>query len=165
MDASSSDHGVRASQVNVFEDAPLGTGRSETAGAQPSCVNGDHLARLDLANKGATDDVDSRSFGGDYPTTRQAPQHQRSDALRITSSAQGVVVHENKAEGALKVRQDLGGNLLKSAVIGRHEGCYQRGVAAGVHPVLVGNLGIRGTLSDEGFEGAGVGEVAVMGQS
>ncbi|GAE81383.1 hypothetical protein JCM18920_3142 [Cutibacterium acnes JCM 18920] len=53
----------------------------------------------------------------------------------------------------------------QECVIGRHEGCYQRGVAAGVHPVLVGNLGIRGTLSDEGFEGAGVGEVAVMGQS
>ncbi len=76
-----------------------------------------------------------------------------------------MVVHENETEGTLKVGQDLGGDFLKSAVIGRHEGCYQRGVVAGVHPVFVGNLGIRGTLSDEGFEGAGVGEVAVMGQS
>ena len=70
VDTSSSNNGVRASQVNVFEDAPLGPGRSETAGAQPSRVNGDHLAGLDLANESTTDDVDSRSFGGDHPTTR-----------------------------------------------------------------------------------------------
>ena len=164
VNASPGNDGVRTGQVDVLENAALGTGLGEVTGAKTGGIDGDHLAGLDLADEGAADDVNGSSFGGDHPSAGEAAQHERPDSLRVAGGTQGVVIHEDEAEGTLEVRQHLGGDLFEGAVVGRHESGDQRGVVAGVHPVLVRNIGVRRALDDEGLEGVGVGEVTVVGQ-
>ena len=167
VDVPAGDVGVGAGQVHVLEDTALGLRFRESRGAQAVLVDGDELARLDLADVGRAADVEGGGLGGDDPAALQAAEDQRADALRITGRVQGVLVHEDEREGALDLREDAVGGLLdgqRLAVLvdlGREE----RGEQVGV----VGRRDVRGTaafllgqVGDHLGELGGVDEVAVV---
>ncbi len=162
------DVGVRAGQVHVLEDTALGLRFRESRGAQPVLVDGDELARLDLAHVARTADVQGSGLRGDDPAALQPPEDQRADALRVTGGVEGVLVHEDQREGALDLRKDLVGGFLdgqRLAVL-VHLGREQRGQQVGV----VGRRHTRGAalllgqVGDHLGELGGVDEVAVVAE-
>ena len=81
----------------------MGVGCGEPAGAQAVRVDGDQLARLDLADDAGADDVERGGLAGDDPAALEPAEHQRPDALRVAGGVEGVLVHEDEAEGAAQL--------------------------------------------------------------
>ena len=113
--------------------------------AQAVLVDGDHLAGLDLADEGGTDDVEGRGLGGDHPAALEAAEHERPDALRVAGGVERVLVHPDEGEGALDGREQLGGVLLEAlvGVPGQQRG-DQLGVVGGGRGVLGGQVEAAG---------------------
>ena len=82
------DRGVGPRQVDVLEDAALGVRLGEALLRRPSRVDGDELARLDLADERGADDVERRGLAGHDPAALQPAEHQRADALRVPRGVQ-----------------------------------------------------------------------------
>ncbi len=107
-----------------------------------------------------------RRTRGDHPAALQPAEDQRADALRVTGGVEGVLVHEDEAEGAAHLGQHLAGRLLdgqRLAVVvhlAREQGGDQVGVVGRRDPrraaVLLGQVG------DQLGELGGVDEVAVV---
>ena len=105
VDATTGDGGVRASEVNVLEDATGGLSFCETLGTQTVLINGDELAGLHFTHEGRTDNIKCRGFGGDNPATLQTTEHEGAYTLRIACSVEGVLIHEGEAESTAQGRQ------------------------------------------------------------
>ena len=121
--------GVGAGEVDELEEAALGRGLGEAAGAQAVLVDGDHLARLDLADVGGADDVEGRGLAGHHPAALQAAEDERPDALGVAGGVQRGLVHPDEGVGAGELGQQLGRPLLQRGVgvVGEQRG-HQRGV-------------------------------------
>ena len=132
VDVAAGDRGVRAGQVDVLEEAALGLRRGEPGGPQPVLVDGDQLARLDLADEAGADDVQRGGLAGHHPAALHPAQHQRADALGVAGRVQRVLVHEDEAERAAQRRQHLQRRGLDRQVgaAGQQRG-DQRGVGGG----------------------------------
>src|SRR3954471_21415462 len=74
---------ARPGQVDVLEDAALGLGGGEPGAPQPVGVDGDQLARLDLADDARTDDVQRGGLARHDPAALEAAEHHRTDAVRV----------------------------------------------------------------------------------
>ena len=105
VDATAGDGGVRASEVNVLEDATGGLSFCETLGTQTVLINGDELAGLHFTHEGRTDNIKCRGFGCDNPATLQTTEHEGAYTLRVACSVEGVLIHEGEAESTAKGRQ------------------------------------------------------------
>ena len=97
VDVPAGDVGVGAGQVDVLEDTALGLCFRESGGAQAVLVDGDDLARLDLADEAGAADVEGGGLAGDDPAALQAAEDQRADALRVAGGVERVLVHEDEA--------------------------------------------------------------------
>ena len=165
------DRRVGAGEVDVLEDAPLAPRGSEALRAQAVLVDGDELAGLDLADEGGADDVEGSGLGGDDPAALEPTDDERAQALRVTGGVEGVLVHEDEAEGALQLGQQLHGRRLEGLVLlVGEQGGDQRGVgrvaAAQLSlrhpPPGAVDLGGRGAVLHHLEELGGVDEVAVV---
>ena len=161
------DPGVRPGQVDELEQAALRLGGGEPVALQPALVDGDHLAGLDLAHEGRTDDVQGCGLRGHDPAAALQPaDHQRADALRVPGCVERVVVHEDQAEGPAHVRQLVDSSRQhRLALVGGQQRGEQLGVGGGVHQGAQRQgagpgLGVR----DPDRELVGVGQVAVVAQ-
>ena len=104
VDAAPGDRGVGAGQVDVLEQAALGRRRRRSGSAADAVlVDGDQLARLDLADEAGADDVERGGLARDDPAALEPAEHQRAHAVRVAGGVQGVLVHEDEAERALSV--------------------------------------------------------------
>ncbi|GAA3228307.1 hypothetical protein GCM10020256_40460 [Streptomyces thermocoprophilus] len=163
------DVGVGAGQVHVLEDTALGLRFREAGGAQAVLVDGDELARLDLADVGGADDVEGGGLGGDDPAALQATEDQRADALRVTGGIQGLLVHEDEAEGAPDLRQDRvrgvfhGQRLAVLVDLGGQQGREQVGVVGG-RDTAVAAVVLVGEFRDHLGELGRVDQVAVVAE-
>ena len=68
------DRAVRPRQVDVFENAALGFGIGEAGRPDTIGVDGQKLARLDVADERGTDNVQSGGFRRHHPAAVQPPQ-------------------------------------------------------------------------------------------
>jgi hypothetical protein len=118
---------------------------------------------------GGATDVEGGGLGGDDPAALQTAEDQRADALRVAGRVEGVLVHEDEAEGAAHLRKDLAGRLLdgqRLAVLvdlGREERGEQVGVVGGRDARSAAAL-LLGQVGDHLGELGGVDEVAVVAE-
>ena len=159
------DHGVRPGEVDVLEQTALGVGRRKGRAAQPPAVDGDQLARRDLAQERGADDVQCRGLTGHDESAFQLAKHQRADALRVAGRVQGLLVHEDQAERPAQSRQHLercvlGGGPGK----GGQQGGDQSGVGGGLVEQRAGHQGLGRVISfgEPGLQLQRIGQVAVV---
>ncbi len=163
MHSASSDCRVGAGQVDVLEDTPRTLLFGEPLAAQPVLVDGDQLARFNLAHEAGTDDVERRRLGGDDPSAFEAAEYQRADALRVACRIQRGLVHEDQAVCAAQAGKHFDGGRFEGVVEVAGE---QRGDNCCVCRVAAGELavGLRVALVNELQELSGVGQVAVVAE-
>ena len=160
------DRGVGTGQVDVLEDAALGVGLGEPLGAQAVGVDRDQLAGLDLTDQAGADDVEGRGLAGHHPAALEPAEDQGPDPLRVAGGVERVLVHEDEAERAAELGQDLQRRRLEGAVgvVGQQRG-HQRRVGR-VAPAQLAAEVAGEPLAVAGVEPVaqlgGVGEVAVV---
>ena len=159
--------GVRTREVDVLEQAALGLRGGEALATDPPLVDRDNLAGLDVALVLRTDDVQRGRLRGDHPAAEGKPaQDQRPDPLRIAGRVEGVVVHEDEAEGAAhsgQLTERRGHQGL--ALVGGEERGQQLGVGGGVHRRAERQRpGALLDLGDPLGQQVRVGEIAVVRQ-
>ncbi len=127
------DRGVRPGQVDVLEQAALGLGVGEPGRAQPVLVDGQQLARLDLAHERRADDVQRGGLARHHPAALEPAEHERAHAVRVARGVERGLVREHQAERAAHGRQQLQRGLLDAAVggLGREQPAEQVGVGGG----------------------------------
>ena len=108
-----------------------------------------------------------RGLGGDDPAALEPTEDQRTDALGVARGIQGVLVHEDEAEGAPQLRQHVEGRRLERAVgvVGEQRRDQRRvgGVAAAAARRRR-RRSRHAAVLDEVAQLGGVDEVAVVGQ-
>ena len=90
------DRRVGSREVDELEEAALGLGLREAMCAQAVLVDGDELARLDLADVRRSDDVECGGLAGDHPPALESAEDERADSLGIAGGVEGRVVHEDE---------------------------------------------------------------------
>ena len=105
LHAAARDGGVRAGQVDVLEQAARRVRPGEAPRPDPALVDGDQLARLDLADERGAHDVQRRGLAGHHPAAASWPSTSGPEALRVAGRVQGVLVHEHQRVGAAHQRQ------------------------------------------------------------
>ena len=83
IDVATGDGGVGTGQVDVLEDTALGLRFRESGGSQAVLVDGDELARLDLAHEAGADDVQRGGLAGHRPAAFHPAEHQRANPLGV----------------------------------------------------------------------------------
>jgi hypothetical protein len=120
----------------------LGVGSAKRCERSPSSIDDDHLAGLDLAHVGGTDDVEGGRLRGDDPAAFEPADDEGADAVGIASGIQRVFVHEDEAERAAQSGQHVEGRGLEGAVgVVGQEGRDERGVG-GVAPRELAAVGV-----------------------
>ena len=107
------DRAVGPGQVDVLEDAALRRRRGEPARPHAVGVDGQQLARFDVADERGADDVEGGGLRRDHPAAIEAPQRQRPHPVRVAGRVEGVLVHERQAERPAHGRQQLECGLLQ----------------------------------------------------
>ncbi len=158
-------------EVDELEQAELrvGLGEAEVV-VQTRRVDHDHLARFDFAHEVRAHDVERGGLAGQHPTTFDATEHQRPEAVAVAHADQVRLVHHHEREATLELREDVTQRLFEVAAVGarlrvvvvREELGDERGVGGGVEA----RGGVGGGETGEHAELLGelerVGEVAVV---
>ena len=164
VDGAAGDGGVRAGEVDVFEDAAGRRGLGEALGADAVLVDRDEFAGFDFADEAGADGGQGGLLGGDHPAAFQPAEAQRADAVGVAGRVEGALVHEDEAEAALDLGQEFHGGLFEGlalfALQERRDQGGVRGVALLHFAAELAAVAVR----DHGLEFGGVGQVAVVGQ-
>src|SRR6187200_2091658 len=125
---------VGARQVHVLEHADGRAGAlGEPDRVQPALVDPDELARLYVAHRYRAHDVEAARLRGHAEARRQLADAERADPVWIAGRVHAPLVHDQEAERALELREDLeGGALQPPGVHGRRQhGRHEVGVGGG----------------------------------
>ena len=156
--------GVRAGEVNVFENAAGRRRLGEALRADAVLVDRDELAGFDFADEAGADGGEGGLLGGNHPAAFQPAQAQRADAVGVAGRVEGALIHEDEAEAALDLGQQLHGGLLEGLAL---FALQERGDQGGVRGVALLHLAAEVSavaVLDHRLELGRVGQVAVVGQ-
>ena len=156
--------GVRAGEVDVFENAAGRRRLGEALRADAVLVDRDELAGFDFADEAGADGGEGGLLGGDHPAAFQPAQAQRADPVGVAGRVEGAFIHEDEAEAALDLGQQLHGGLLQGLAL---FALQERGHQGGVRGVALLHLAAEVSavaVLDHRLELGRVGQVAVVGQ-
>ena len=131
----------------------LSNGRNER---MPRCVDDHHLARLDVAEEGRADHVESDGFGREDRRLAELAHDQWANAQRVAAGEQAVLGQDEQRVGAFDLAQRVGQPLDR----GRIFGCRDE---------VDDDLGVAGRLEDRAAPVEGpaqlhrVRQIAVLG--
>ena len=116
IDGAALDIAIRAGQVDVLEDAAMALGGCKVHGADASLIDGDELARFNLADELSAADIERTGLGGHHPALGQAAEDQRAHAVRVARGVHGVTIGKGQAECALHARKQVTGGVEDGGV-------------------------------------------------
>ena len=149
---------VRAGEVDVLEDAErLARALDDLTGADAVLADRDELAGATSRSRLAPMMSKAHVSRGDAVAVADHAQHERANAGGIAEGVDALLGHDDRREGAVQARHDVGDRVLD--VVGRVRG-QQRGDDLGVRRRAEGDL----ALAQLGVQLDGVDEVAVVGE-
>src|SRR5664280_113343 len=91
--------------------------------------------RLNLADHAGTDRRERRRLTSNHPSTFQTTKDQGPDAMTVAGGIQGLLVHEDEAEGTLELGQHIQGRGFEAEVRVAGEQCGDQCGVGGVATV------------------------------